>query len=78
MIDLGSAVRLLLLQGSLKRVQSVGHFVDRIRVLLNEIAHNAHTLVEATLHGRHLLLQLLDLGLQLDHLLVDTPGGSGG
>ena len=78
LVDFVSALGLLLLQRGLERVQRIGDFIDRIGVLLNQVPHNAHALVEAALHGSHLLLQLLDLGLQLDHLLVDTPGGSGG
>ena len=38
--------------------------------------HDADALAEAALHGGHLLLQLLDSSLQLDHFFADPPCGA--
>ena len=51
-------------------------FVGGVGVLLEQVLHDAHALVERLLHLRHLLLQLVDLGLQLDDFLVGAVGGS--
>jgi hypothetical protein len=64
---------LLLLQARLESIQGSGDFIGRVSILLHQILHDAHALVETALHGRHLFLQLLNLGLQLDHFLADTP-----
>ena len=73
LVDLRAAFALLLLQRCLQPVQSIRHFIDRVGVLLDQILHDAHALVEAALHGRHLFLQLLHLRLQLHHVLVSAP-----
>ena len=49
-------------------------FVDRVGILFDEVSHYAHPLVKAALHQRHLLLQLLHLGLEFDDFLVYAPG----
>ena len=74
LIDLATCVSLLLLQSVLQARERRSDFVDSIGVLLHQVLHHAHALVEAALHGGHLLLQLLDLRLQLNHFLIDAPG----
>src|SRR5262249_26208284 len=51
-------------------------FVDGVSILFHQVIHHAHSLIEALLHGGHLLLQLLHLGLQLHHFLVGAKGRS--
>jgi hypothetical protein len=54
------------------------NLVDGVGVAFDQIVHDAHALVEAALHGGHLLLQLLDLSLQLNHFFAHAPCGHGG
>ena len=52
-----------------------GYFVGGVGVLLEQILHDAHALVEGLLHLGHLLLQLANLGLQFDDFLAGAVGG---
>jgi hypothetical protein len=70
LVDVRGGISLLFLQGGLQASDGGGHFVDRVGILLDQVFHDAHALVEAALHGGHLLLELLDLSLQLDHLFA--------
>ena len=70
LVDAPGGVGLLLLQRVLQGAKNDGDFVDRVGIVLDQVLHDAHALVEAALHGGHLLLQLLDLGLQLNHFLA--------
>ncbi len=63
LVDLPGAILLLFVDGGLETVDRGGHFVGGIGVLLEQVLHDAHALVKGLLHLRHLLLQLLDLGL---------------
>ncbi len=60
----------------LQRVHVDGHAVDGVGGLLDEVLEDAHALVVGLLEARDGILQLLDLGLQLDHVLVDGEGGA--
>jgi len=55
-----------------------GNSVDRVGILLDQVFHDTHALVEAALHGGHLLLELLDLSLQLDHFFAGAPSRDDG
>src|SRR5208337_5251536 len=76
LIDVRGRVSLLLLERCLQSPEGSADFVNSVAIFLYEIIHHSHAFVETALHGSHLLLQLLDLGLQLDHFFVDAPGGS--
>ncbi len=52
-----------------------GHLVDGVGALRDEILHDAHALVVGLLEAGYGVLQLLNLGLELHHLLVDGEGG---
>ena len=77
LIQAAGRIALLFLQVRLQRrlqgVEGRGRLVDGVGVLFHQVFHHAHALVKAALHRGHLLLQLLDLRLQLDHVLVDAP-----
>ena len=65
-------------QHLLLQVVHVGrHLVDGVGALLDEVLHDAHALVVGLLEARDGILQLLDLGLQLDHVPVGGEGGRG-
>jgi hypothetical protein len=64
----------LLLQG----VDGDRHLVDRIGALLDEVLEDAHALVVGLLEAGDGGLQFLDLGLELDHVLVGGENGRGG
>ena len=51
------------------------HLVDGVGALLDEILHDAHALVVGLLQARDGVLELLNLGLQLHHVLADGEGG---
>ena len=51
------------------------HLVDRVGALLDEVLHDAHALVVGLLQARDGILELLNLGLQLNHVLVDSECG---
>jgi len=46
----------------LQAVNRGRHFVGGVRILLEQIPHDAHAFVKGLLHLGHLLLQLSDLG----------------
>ena len=73
LVNVGRRVSLLFLQRALQGGDRDSNFVDRVGVLLDQIFHDTHALIEAALHGGHLLLQLLDLSLQLNHLFAGPP-----
>ena len=64
----------LLLQG----VHVDGEAVDGVGGLLDEVFEDAHALVVGLLEAGYSVEELLDLGLELDHVLVDGEGGGGG
>ena len=64
----------LLLEG----VDGDRHLVDRIGALLDEVLEDAHALVVGLLEAGDGGLQFLDLGLELNHILVDGEGGRRG
>jgi hypothetical protein len=62
----------------LQCIHGEGHFVDRVGILLDQVLEDAHALVVGLLEPGDGLLQLLDLGLELHHVLVDGEGGRRG
>jgi hypothetical protein len=62
LVDAPGAILLLFVEGSLQLIDRGGYFVGGVGVLLEQILHDAHALVEGLLHLRHLLLP------------VDSPG----
>ncbi len=76
LVDVPGAILLLFVEGSLQLVDGGGYFVGGVGVLLEQIFHDAHALVEGLLHLGHLLLQLANLGLQFDDFLAGAVGGS--
>ncbi len=53
------------------------HPVDGVGALLDEVLHDAHALVVGLLEAGDGVLKLLDLGLQLHHVLADGEGRRG-
>ena len=74
LIELAAVVRgetlHLVLQVGDRRI----HFVDAVGALLDKVLHHSHVHVVGLLHARNLVLQGLNLGLQLDHLLAHRKG----
>ena len=62
----------------LQGVDGEGQLVDGVGALLDEVLEDAHALVVGLLEAGYGVLQVLHLGLQLDHVLVDGEGGAGG
>jgi hypothetical protein len=58
-----------------QRVDGDRHSVHGVGSLLDEIFHHAHALVVGLLKARDGVLKLLDLSLQLHHVLVDGQCG---
>src|SRR5260370_42003265 len=59
----------------MKGVDGDRHLIDRVGALLDEVFHDAHALVVGLLEAGDRVLQLLDLSLQLHHVLIDGEGG---
>ena len=64
-----SALVVLCLQRSRQRVHRRHHLVHAVVVLLHQVDDHAHALVVGGLQVLHHVLQLLHLGLQLNHFL---------
>jgi hypothetical protein len=60
-----------------KCIEGDGHLVDGVRALLDEIFHDSHALVVRLLETGNGVLKLLDLGLQLHHVLINSEGSWG-
>jgi len=69
---------LAVLHLELHAVDGDGHLVDGVGGLLDEVLENAHALVVGLLEACDGVLELLDLGLELDHVLVDGVSGQSG
>ena len=59
----------------MKGVDGDRHLIDGVGALLDEVFHDAHALVVGLLKAGDCVLKLLDLSLQLHHVLVDGEGG---
>src|SRR5258708_7017686 len=71
---MAGCVALLLLERCLQGCDCGRGLVGRVGVLLHQVLHHAHALVEGLAHVGHLFLQLLHLSLELDHLLARAIG----
>ena len=58
----------------LQAVDGDGHLVHGVGALLNEILHHTHAFVIRLLQASDSVLQLLNLRLQLHHVLADRKG----
>ena len=68
---------LLSLHLFLQAFDDCAHLIDGVGALLDEILHDTHALVVGLLQAGDGVLKLLDLGLQLHHVLADGKGGRG-
>ena len=68
----------MLLDSSLQLVDGGRELVHGVGILLDQISHHAHALVEGVLHVGDLFLQHLDLRLDLDDFLANSPERGGG
>ena len=73
LVGMSAAVALLFLQSGLQVGDGSGDFVGAVRALLNQVLQHAHALVKRLLHVGDSVLQVLHLGLQLHHVLVNAP-----